>query len=97
MSPTRTSIGEIWRATTTSPVPIVGSMLPDITVRLFAWNSVRQSDGEQQAAERAQDDPPEEERVGEACASLVLRLPREARLAGQALRRDVFCTCTVKR
>ena len=37
MSPTRASIGEICRATTTSPVPIVGSMLPDITVRLFAW------------------------------------------------------------
>ena len=42
MSPTRASIGEICCATTTSPVLIVGSMLPDITVRLFAWNEVRQ-------------------------------------------------------
>ena len=39
MSPTRTSIGDVWRATMTSPVPIVGSMLPDITVRLFAWKA----------------------------------------------------------
>ena len=33
-------MGDVWRATTTSPVPIVGSMLPDITVRLFAWNAL---------------------------------------------------------
>ncbi len=54
-------MGAVWRATTTSPVPIVGSMLPDITVRLFAWNALGRPTASTSPPNVPSDDPGHEE------------------------------------
>ena len=73
-------------------------MLPDITVRLFAWKRFGNPDREQEAAERAQDDPTHEERrqshdaLHWFCASHV-----KPTCPVRPWAANTFCTCTVNR
>ena len=91
-------MGDVWRATTTSPVPIVGSMLPDITVRLFAWNALGRPTASTSPAERPEDDPRQEEEASADdaphwfCASHVKPTMPVSPWAATS-----FCTCSVNR